>query len=147
MSMTLPIIILIWGQRRKCLPSTMIGIGACSFLPAQTVHKPRLWSMWTGRKCIWTEMSSMCLELSRSRTLNRIKFASVFNHVHLQTAHKAVLFVWKNPNYLILAPIWKICLSVWRETRPYRWDYACKTFDQLSIATNGTYSIVQRKQK
>ena len=137
MSMKLPIIILIWGQRRKCLPSKMIGIGACRFLPAQTVHKPRLWSIWMGRKWMWIETSSMCLELSRSRTRNHVKF-TVFDHVHLQTAHKAVLFAWKNPNYSILVPIWKIRLSVWRETRPYRWDYACKTLAQLLIATIGT---------
>ena len=108
--------------RRKCPPSRRIEISARRFLPAQTVHKPRLWL-----KCMWTETSSMCLELSRSRTRNHIKFADVFNQVHLLTARGAVLFAWKNPDHSILVPIWKIRLWVRREPGPYRWDYACKT--------------------
>ena len=86
----------------------------CSpFLPNQTVHKPKLWP-----NCMWTEMSNTCLELSRSGTQNRIKFASVFDQVHLQYAHRAVLFAWKNPNHSILVPIWKIYLWVRRESFP-----------------------------
>ena len=74
-------------------------------------------------------------QLSRSGTPNCIKFTCVFNQVHLQTARGAVLFTWKSPDHSILVPIWKICLWVWREPRLYRWDYACKTLTQLSIAT------------
>ena len=109
--------------RRKCPPSRRIEISARRFLPAQTVHKPRLWPKCTEPK----RAAYACLELSRSRTRNRIKFADVSDQVHLQTVCGAVLFAWKNPDHSILVPIWKIRLWVRREPRPYRWGYARKT--------------------
>ena len=61
------------------------------FLPAQTAHKPRFWPVWTGRKCMWTETSSTCLELSRKarqvqrRDSESYKNRRRFELVHLQS--------------------------------------------------------------